>query len=74
MPFPERGEGHLPMWTVIWATVDMIAATRNPGELLAMAAGLPAATIVFYLNAHRYLLDEIVAQGCSNLRDYFKEN
>ena len=54
--------------------VDMIAATRNPGEVLAIAAGLRAGTIVFYLNAHRYLLDEIVAQGCWNLRDYFKEN
>jgi hypothetical protein len=54
--------------------VDAIAATRNPGEVLALAAGLPAGTILFYLNAHRYILDEIVAQAVWNLRDYFKEN
>jgi hypothetical protein len=56
---------------VLGPQIDMVAATRNPGEVLAIAAGLPAGTTLFYLNAHRYLLDEIVAQECWNLRDYF---
>jgi hypothetical protein len=74
LPFPEGGQGSIPISTVIWPTVDMGAATRNLGEVLSIAAGLPAGTVLFYLNTHRFILDESVAQGCWNLPDDFKEN
>jgi hypothetical protein len=73
-PNAESLEVRVTTSTVIWAKVDMVVATRNPGEASALATALPAGTILFYLNAHRYIFDEQVAQGVWNLRDYFKED
>ncbi len=50
------------------------ATTANPAECLDLANKLPAKSVLFFLNAHRYLESEAVSQAIWNLRDTFKGN
>ncbi len=55
------------------------SALTNPGEMMIAAARLPKNSILFILNAHRYLgagvpNNEVVAQAVWNLRDAYKRN
>lgn len=51
---------------------DPVSATGNPAEMLSLAAKLPKGSLLFFLNAHRYLTNEAVCQAICNLRDLFK--
>src|SRR5882724_11529659 len=50
------------------------AMTINPTEALRMAERLPDASCLFFLNAHRFVDNEGVAQALLNLRDAYKSN
>lgn len=51
---------------------DPAISTGNPVEALTAAAKLPASSVLFLLNAHRFLDNEAVAQAAWNLRDLYK--
>ena len=58
---------------------DPVAATRGAADMLDVASRLPKESIVFMLNAQRWLNADdndsrIVAQGVANLRDLYKSN
>lgn len=55
------------------AQIDL-AATVNPVEMLAGIVKLPAVSVVFMLNAHRFLADVAVVQAIQNLRDIYKSD
>jgi hypothetical protein len=45
----------------------------NPAECLGLLAkGAPDESVIFWLNAHRYITNEAVVQGIWNLREVFK--
>ena len=46
----------------------------NPAGVLAMLRSMPAKTMAFIQNAHRFLADVGFIQGVSNLRDLFKQD
>jgi hypothetical protein len=48
--------------------------TVDPVQALIAAGKLPAHTVVFFKNAHRYLADPVVVQAVWNLRDNFKRD
>jgi hypothetical protein len=60
--------------------VDLESVTLNPTEQLTHAPKLPKASILFVINAHRYLKEDpqpgfaTFAQGIWNLRDQFKKD
>ncbi len=47
--------------------------TARPSEMLRAAAKLPADSVVFMSNAHRFWSNEVVTQGVWNLRNSYKE-
>lgn len=53
---------------------DIATISSNPMEAIAMAAELPAKTILLWYNAHRFIGDAVVAQGIANLRDEYKQD
>lgn len=46
--------------------------SRDPANVLIMAARLPKRSVVIYWNAHRWIGDATVAQAILNLRDIYK--
>jgi hypothetical protein len=58
---------------------NLQAMTSNPAESLNLMVKFPGDSLIFFLNAHRYLEptqqgSEAVSQGIWNLRDLFKSN
>jgi hypothetical protein len=53
---------------------DPAISTGNPVEALTAAAKLPDSSVLFLLNAQRFLDNEAVAQAVWNLRDLYKAN
>lgn len=57
------------------------SATNRPGEALALAGSLPGGSVLFFLNAHRFVSESEadrangeIAQAVLNLRERFKMN
>jgi hypothetical protein len=51
-----------------------LALLTNPPEALGLALRLPPESVVFVLQAHRYLANEAVSQALWNLRDPYMSN
>jgi hypothetical protein len=53
---------------------DQVEYSQAPASALGLAEKLPKFTILFMMNAHRFLSDPTVVQAVSNLRDVYKED
>ena len=53
---------------------DLVQATTNPAEALNVAGRMPPGSVLFFLNAHRFVEGEAVAQALQILRDEFQQD
>lgn len=68
-PMNETGQGALQQFGE-----EISSVSTNPMEAISMLDELPAKSMVFWMNAHRFIADAVVAQGILNLRDSFKQD
>lgn len=54
------------------ASLGDLAALRNPVNMLNAAHKLPAQSVLFMQNLHRFISEAVIVQGIWNLRDPFK--
>ena len=54
------------------ADADALESSGDPSTALQMALKLPAKTCLYFVNAHSYIRDPLVATAVGNLRDPFK--